>query len=173
MQMKVLPIVCAVAFSFVSCVAAQASYYSGTSTYSATGSGAVTATAVASVPQSSSSSSSGGGGEVPQGPIIAGSTVAAVFVVAVLIFFGLRYRRARRMSKLTPVVAVVNGPDTSARCDDLERQLRVLREQVVQLEGQQLTYSGVLYSHEKDEGERGDKADRKSMVKEALPTYAD
>ncbi|KAJ7734179.1 hypothetical protein DFH07DRAFT_1065294 [Mycena maculata] len=162
--MKVLRVVCALAFSFASCVAAQSSTFATPSPFEEATGVTFTGTAVAAAPSfgTATTQKNGNPSAITPGPVIG----AAVLLIVAAFVFGLHYRRARCMT----AVAVVNAPDTSTRCDDLERQLRALREQVVQLEGQQLAYNGVLYTHEKDE----EKADRKSItVKEALPTYAD
>lgn len=100
---------------------------------------------------------------------IGGSIAACLVVFGGLLFcFCLRYRPRK------PVVAVaVDGaPDASRRCEDLEGQVRALREQVERLEARQLADLGgaaVLYTHEKD----AEALEKDPAVKELPPTYVD
>ncbi|KAJ7510851.1 hypothetical protein B0H11DRAFT_1034098 [Mycena galericulata] len=118
-------------------------------------------------------------------PMIVGVTfgcIAGTLLVVGGILFYLRRRRIR--ARRAPAVIASNpfpiqmdrtDSDARARCDDLERQLRALQEQVDRLEGQQVQLSygggaGVLYTNEKDEEGLGEKK-RKSDG--APPTYGD
>lgn len=117
------------------------------------------------------------GGGISKGAVIGaavGGSLSASLVILAGVLFCLRYRARKTM-----VIAVESAhtADISSRCDQLEREVRGLREQLDRLEAQRLAgeygYGGraVLYTHEKDADLTlgTEKKDRK----ESLPTYAD
>ncbi|KAJ7430775.1 hypothetical protein B0H11DRAFT_2134361, partial [Mycena galericulata] len=162
----------ALALSFASLVAAQ-------STVQTTAS--VTATP-ASTPEPSESATNNNW-TASYTPMIVGVTfgcIAGTLLVVGGIFFHLRRRRTRAhrarvaASKPFPMQMDRTDSEARARCDDLERQLRALREQVDRLEGQQVQHTfgagdaRVFYTNEKDEEALREKK-RKSDG--APPTY--
>ncbi|KAJ7144469.1 hypothetical protein C8R44DRAFT_759994 [Mycena epipterygia] len=106
---------------------------------------------------------------VSKGPIVAaavGGSIAACLVVFGGLLFCLRYRPRKT------VVGVDGAADSSRRYEDLEGQVRALREQVERLEARQLAGAGggaVLYTHEKD----AEALEKDPAAKELPPTYVD
>ncbi|KAJ7430772.1 hypothetical protein B0H11DRAFT_1942646 [Mycena galericulata] len=105
------------------------------------------------------------------------SWVGAPSTLGVSIYLGPLWGSHLIITQLPQVGSHICLPEVArARCDDLERQLRALQEQVDRLEGQQVQLSyggggaGVLYTNEKDEEALREKK-RKSDG--APPTYVD
>lgn len=118
------------------------------------------------------------GGGVSKGTVIGaavGGSVAASLVILAGGLFCLRYRARKTMFI---AVESAHNADLGARCDQLEREMRGLREQLDRLEAQRLAgqygYGGgaVLYTHEKD-SEVFTRGAEKKEGKKGPPTYAD
>jgi hypothetical protein len=116
-------------------------------------------------------------GGISKGAVIGaavGGSLSASLVILAGVLFCLRHRARKTM-----VIAVESAhtADVSSRCDQLEREVGALREQLDRLEARRLAgeygYGGeaVLYTHEKDADLTlgMEKKDRKG----SLPTYAD
>ncbi|KAF8142420.1 hypothetical protein K438DRAFT_1995034 [Mycena galopus ATCC 62051] len=108
---------------------------------------------------------------------VGGSLGAAVLVLAG-VFFLLRYRSRRGHKMMVIGLEGANNAELGRRCDQLESEVRALREQLDRVEARRVGglpgYEGgaMLYTHEKDVAafkEGGDVKDGKFRP----PTYAD
>jgi len=188
-RMQIHPIVLAFALSFASLVAAQSpALPSPSSEAASTAATGTPFTGFATAPATEFETATGSTGSAPTAWAVyypgyydngvskrtvaaaIGGSFAASLLVLVGAIFCLRYR-ARKMM----VIAVEGGnnADLGRRCDQLESEVRALREQLNRSEAQRLAgvYGGgaVLYTHEKDDEAMGDVKEKK----ECPPTYAD
>ncbi|KAJ7911630.1 hypothetical protein B0H13DRAFT_567859 [Mycena leptocephala] len=181
MKIHAHPIVLALVLSFASLVAAQTFDGLPPAGSPAFVTPTVSITATAGPPNSTSypaSSYAVESSSISKGTVVAaavGGSIAASLVVLAGVFFCLRYRAPGHKMMVIGVEGA-NNADIGRRCDQLEGDVRGLREQLDRLEAQRLGgvygYGGgaVLYTHEKDV--EAFKADTKG-AKEGPPTYVD